>query len=528
MTAESFTATIALIGIVILVASLLSGVVERTGVPQVAIFLLLGAVLGPIGLNLFDLALDSPALHAIATLALVLVLFSDAISIDLREVRRNSRLALLVLGPGSLIPALLIALASHYLIGLHWAASAIVGAALASTDPVLLRGLLRRQDVPAQARLALRLESGMNDVVLLPIVVFSMLFLPGPPTGEHANASRLALGLLILGPGAGVLAGLVGITLLDRVRKSVGVRRDYESLYALGVAFTAFAAAEALGGSGFLAAFAAGLTVAALDVELCDCFLDYGEATAEMFLLLTFVAFGASLIWHGLGVVSVRTVTFALFALLIRTAVLFPVLRRVGLDRRSLRIVAWFGPRGLSTLLLVLLPVFAGIPGSEQLFTICCLVVLLSVLLHGSAIGLIVRRRQPASGVAIDQTPALGAAASVATTPAAQVAKPALDATPVLEAKEALAAKPASDGTKQAPTAEQTEPAISERITVDEMQAMQSAGETPLVLDVRTQRTYEADPFIAHGAVRLPPLDAVRLATAHRIPWKATLVAYCA
>ena len=540
MIAESFTATIALIGIVILVASLLSGAVERTGMPQVAIFLLLGAVLGPIGLNLFDLALDSPALHAIATLALVLVLFSDAISIDLREVKRNSRLALLVLGPGSLIPAVLIAVASRYLLGLHWAASAIVGAALASTDPVLLRGLLRRQDVPAQARLALRLESGMNDVVLLPIVVLSMLFLPGLPAGVHPSAARLALGLLILGPGAGVLAGLVGITLLDRIRKSIGVRRDYESLYALGVAFTAFAAAEAAGGSGFLAAFAAGITVAALDVELCDCFLDYGEATAEMFLLLTFVAFGASLIWQGLSIVSLRSLTFAFIALIIRTLVLFPVLKRAGLDRRSLRIVAWVGPRGLSTLLLVLLPVFAGIPDSAQLFTICCLVVLLSVLLHGSAIGLIVRRPQPAPGAAINPAPALGALAPAAPPLAAKAPTPALEVIPPLATEAALAAKPATetgdavpakpalDGTPQDTAAEQAEPPIPEKITIDEMQAMQSAGETPLVLDVRTQRTYEADPFIARGAVRLPPLDAVRLATAHRIPWKATLVAYCA
>ena len=99
--------------------------------------------------------------------------------------------------------------------------------------------------------------------------------------------------------------GYVAITLLDRVRSRIGVRRDYESLYALGVAFTAFAAAEAVGGSGFLAAFAAGLVVAALDVELCDCFLDYGEASAEMFLLLTFVAFGASIIWTGFEVADV-------------------------------------------------------------------------------------------------------------------------------------------------------------------------------------------------------------------------------
>ena len=505
MTLESFTATVALIGIVILVASLLSGVVERTGIPQVAIFLLLGAVLGPFGLGIFDLGLESPALHAIATLGLVLVLFSDAISIDLKEVRRNARLALLVLGPGSLIPALLIAVASRFLLGLHWAAAAIVGASLASTDPVLLRGLLRRQDVPAQARLALRLESGMNDVVLLPIVVLSMLFLRAPGAAEHASAGRLGLGLFILGPGAGVLIGLIGITFLDRIRKNFGVRRDYESLYALGVAFTAYAAAEAVGGSGFLAAFAAGLTVAALDVELCDCFLDYGEATAEMFLLLTFVAFGASLIWHGLEVANLRTVGFAVLALAARTLVLFPVLYRTKLDRESLRVVAWFGPRGLSTLLLVLLPVFDGIPGSEQLFTICCLVVLLSVLLHGSAIGLIVRR---AAGAAQGPAAALGSGQAV---PVSAAPAPAAPASPL-----------------PATVAPDVEPYVTERITLDELGELQRSGEPVVLLDVRTPRTFESDPFIARGALRMPPDDAVRLARAAGIPWKATLVAYCA
>jgi NhaP-type Na+/H+ or K+/H+ antiporter len=509
MTLESFTATVALIGLVILVSSLLSGVVERTGIPQVAIFLLLGAVLGPFGLGVFDLGLDSPALRAIATLGLVLVLFSDAISIDLSAVRRNARLAILVLGPGSLIPAVLIAVASRYLLGLPWAAAAIVGASLASTDPVLLRGLLRRQDVPAQARLALRLESGMNDVVLLPIVVLSMLFLRAPAAGEHVSAGRLAIGLLILGPGAGVLIGLIGITLLDRVRKKFGVRRDYESLYALGVAFTAFAGAEAAGGSGFLAAFTAGLTVAALDVELCDCFLDYGEATAEMFLLLTFVAFGASLIWHGLEVANLRTVGFAVLALAARTLVLFPVLRRAKLDRESRRVVAWFGPRGLSTLLLVLLPVFAGIPGSEQLFTICCLVVLLSVLLHGSAIGLILRR--PAVAAPVPGTPAVAALGIEA--PGAPSFAPTLSAP----------AKPTT-----APAGPDVESTAAERISLDEMRELQRSGESVVLLDVRTARTFEADPAIARGAIRMLPDDAVRVATALGIPWKATLVAYCA
>jgi NhaP-type Na+/H+ or K+/H+ antiporter len=508
---ESFVATVALIGIVILVSSLLSGVVERTGVPQVAIFLILGASLGPFGLAVFDLALDSPALRAIATLALVLVLFSDAISLDLGEVKRNSRLALLVLGPGSLIPAALIAVGAKYMLGFHWAAAAIVGASLASTDPVLLRGLIRRQDVPSQARLALRLESGMNDVVLLPIVVLSMLFLRTPGE-EHATASRLALGLFILGPGAGVLVGLVGITLLDRVRKKFGVRRDYESLYALGVAFTAFALAEAGGGSGFLAAFAAGMTVAALDVELCDCFLDYGEATGEMFLLLTFVAFGASLIWTGFEVANPMTIAFALLALAVRTIVLFPVLKRAGLDRQSLRVVAWFGPRGLSTLLLVLLPVFDGIPNSAEMFTVCCLVVLLSVILHGSAIGLIVRRgpARPLGEATVAPVLAPVGAAPIVHAPDADP-KPAVAATPAVVTVASVA-----------------DHELPERITIEEVEELQRAGEPVYLLDVRTERTFETDAFVATGAIRMPPDDAVRLATAHRIPWKATLVAYCA
>ena len=115
---EHFPATLALIGIVVLVSSLLSGWVDRTGLPQVAIFLLLGLVLGPSGLGLLDLNLRSPSLQVIATLALVLVLFSDAIGVDIREIRRNRRLGLFVLGPGTLLPALLIAVTGWLLLGL--------------------------------------------------------------------------------------------------------------------------------------------------------------------------------------------------------------------------------------------------------------------------------------------------------------------------------------------------------------------------------------------------------------------------
>src|SRR5919109_288287 len=114
-----------------------------------------------------------------------------------------------------------------------FAAAAVLGAALASTDPVLLRTLIRHPKLPSTARLALRLESGMNDVILLPIVVLSMLALRSGGPAPAWEVGSHAVGLFLLGPLLGVVAGYVAITLLDRIRSWVGVRRDYEWLYAL-------------------------------------------------------------------------------------------------------------------------------------------------------------------------------------------------------------------------------------------------------------------------------------------------------
>ncbi|HEY5939827.1 MAG TPA: cation:proton antiporter [Gemmatimonadales bacterium] len=482
---QNLAEAMALIGIVILVASLLSGVIERSGLPQVGIFLVLGALLGPAGLGLINLTLESPTLQIIGTLALVLVLFSDAIAMDMGEVGRQRRLALVVLGPGTLIPAVLIGLAGQLLLGLSWLEAMILGAALASTDPVLLRNLLRRPTLPPTARVALRMESGMNDVVLLPIVVLGILAVQSGGSVDPVEFGRHALGLFILGPAFGALVGYIAITLLEKIRSRVGVRRDYESLYALGIAFTAFAAAESVGGSGFVAAFAAGIVVAVMDVELCDCFLDYGQATAEMFLLFTFVAFGAWLIWTGFSVADGPALLFALVALGVRTLVLLPVLAHTGVAPRDRRLIAWFGPRGLSSLLLILLPVFAGMPGSARLFEITCLVVLLSVLLHGAGIAVFMRKDA-------------GPSPQVTTEPR---------------------------HTKAAPVPEAPVP---ERITIAEMRQLQEAGEAVVLADVRTDRSYEADNLQAQGALRLPPDDAVRRARELGLDHHGTVVLYCA
>lgn len=481
-----FATLVALIGIVVLVASLLSGVLERTRIPIVAVFLALGLLLGPWALGLVDIGFASPELQALSTLALALVLFSDAVTLDVRHLWLRRDLLVRILGPGTIVPGVLITIAGKFLLGLSWPAAAILGAALASTDPVLLRSVLRSRSLPETARTALRMESGMNDVVLLPVVVLSILLLGGAAHGAaggevpRSELVRSVLGLFLLGPGVGALIGWAGIIALGWVRDRFGLRRDYESLYALGLAFTAYAAAEAVGGSGFVAAFAAGLLVAAQDVELCDCFLEYGEATAEILLLLTFVALGTTLIWSGLEVIDGRNLLFATIALATRTAVLYPVLGGLHLHRREHLLIALLGPRGLSSLLLVLLAVFAGVPGAEHLFAVACLVVLLSVVIHGVAIGVLL--------------------------PSAPTSREVVPRTRV-----------------PVPVEE-----VPLRITIEELRAEQAGSGGVVIVDVRKERSFAEDPHLPGGAVRVNPEDAARDARTVRLPRESTLALYCA
>ena len=104
---ETFIAALAIIGVVIIISALLSGVIDRSGLPQVAVFLLLGAALGPHGLNLFNIGLESATLRVVATLSLALVLFTDAVSLNIAEVKRRGELAIRLLGPGTLLTAAL-------------------------------------------------------------------------------------------------------------------------------------------------------------------------------------------------------------------------------------------------------------------------------------------------------------------------------------------------------------------------------------------------------------------------------------
>ena len=459
---------LALTGIVILISALASGPFERRGISLVLLFLLVGLAIGRYGLGLVAIGLESPMLQLVAMVSLTMVLFSDAVSVTPSQLRGHVGLAALILGPGTILTAFIIAVAAWRLLGFSPAGSAMVGAALASTDMVLLRSVLRNPRVPAPVRQALRFESGMNDAVLLPIILIAIAIEASDGTSLGLIGSVLGR-LLVLAPAAGAIIGIVCVIALEHVRERYGMRRDYESLYAIGIAFTAFAVAEALHSSGYLAAFTAGLAIAFRDVELCDCFHDYGEATAEAALLLTFVALGSSVIWVGLSDIDAIHVLFVVIALATRPLVLAIVLKLHGMNRRDLFMIAWFGPRGLNSLLLILLPVFAGLPEARELFAACSLVVITSVLLHGRSPTLLTRGSKDVT-------------------------------------------EPSEDNV---------------RITIDELKQLIASGEDVRILDVRTEGSFYSDDAIAAGSLRVNPNHALKEVMRMGLPREAWLALYC-
>jgi len=512
---ELFLSTLALIGAVIVLSALLSGFVERSGLPQVAVFLGLGAAIGPYGLGLINIDLHSPILRVVGTLSLVLVLFTDALSLNVREVRKHQKLSLLVLGPGTLFSAFIIAFFACWILHLPVGAALVLGAGLASTDPVMLRGLLGRPGLNPAVRQALRLEGGMNDAVLLPIVLVGMTILRGSHSLEPAQWAHLGMSILILSPAAGIVVALAAIGMLELVRKQIGVRRDYESIYSLGVAFAAFAAGESVQGSGFLAAFAAGLVISALDLELCDCFLEYGETTGEMALMFAFVLFGVSVIWKGLGLLGTGAILFVVAVFAARPLAFLPALWPSGLSRKNCALIAWFGPRGLSSLLLVLLPVFEGLPQSEYLLTTCCLVVLFSVVLHGLTPSLLIKA--PARAAARpegDQT----------AEPNAQIGSATLSRD----------VPPISPNTNPIPvqisTAIRSREGVDVRpdaISIEELKALRASPSPVVIVDARSEKSFEASGEVIPQAVRVNPQQAARSAAELGLAKDAVIAVFC-
>ncbi len=379
----------ALVSVVLVGAALAAGMVDRAPLSFPIVFLGLGLLLGPGAAGVVDVGLDDAIVEIVAITTLSLVLFLDAVHLDVGALRAQWWVPALTLGPGTVVTIGGVAGAAVLLLGWSWPLALIAGATLASTDAVTLRDVLRDERLPTSVRRSLAVEAGTNDVIVLPVLLVTIAVASGQTTGAPGWL-LFAAQLLVFGPLAGAAVGGGGAWIMARVDRRTPIRLEYQSIFGVGLVLLAYVAGEAVGGSGFLAAFAAGLAVGLGNQALCDCFLDLGQVLVEVLLLAAFVLFGAVLS----GLIGQTPLLPALALAAIALLVVRPVgvvgaltLRRTMLSPAARLVIGWFGPRGLASLLLALLAVRAGIPGAETLFAVVGVVVAVSVVVHGTTVG---------------------------------------------------------------------------------------------------------------------------------------------
>lgn len=374
----------AVVGAVLVITALGVGLVDRSLMSFPLLFAAVGVAIGPLGTGWLKIAPGSHLLGTVAAVVLALMLFLDAVHLETSHLRHRWRIPALIIGPGTLLAGTAAAGAAMLVAGLDLRTAVLVGALLVSTDPVMLRDVLRDRRIPSAVRHALTVEAGTNDVVILPVLLVTVaLAEPGPTAPWPLVLTRV----LVVAPAVGFAVGTAGAKALAWVQRRWPVRREYHSLHGLGLVLLAYAGGQAIGGDGLLAAFAAGLAVGMSSEPLCQCFLDFGGAITEMAMLVTFVLFGAAL--SPLAVAAPLPAALVLAGLLlvvIRPASVALVLvgHRRRLSRAGVGLLAWFGPRGLASLLFGLIVYNAGLIG-DSVFGLVGVVVAVSIVVHGAS-----------------------------------------------------------------------------------------------------------------------------------------------
>ncbi len=350
------------------------------------VFLALGLAIDAAGG--VEIAAAENILHVLAEITLVLVLFSDAATIDFAKVRRNhlwpERMLLLA------IPlAIVFAFAVAWLLLPGWPVweIALLAAILAPTDAALGQAVVTNAAVPERIRQTLAIESGLNDGLTLPVVLFfaSMavgdLSANGHPSWLLFAAQQIGLGTLV-----GVAVGALGALALSFSAANRLTDDAFEGIAVLGIVATCYFLAHILGGNEFLAAFTGGLAFGAVMRGRCAFVFEFMDSEGQLLVLGTFLLLGATLAPAAIASADFATVALILLSLFaIRPLAVWLSLWRTDARPLTKLFLGWFGPRGLATALFALLVLseFDLLQRGDDLLNVAILAVLVSALLHG-------------------------------------------------------------------------------------------------------------------------------------------------
>ncbi|MGA8208927.1 MAG: cation:proton antiporter [Nocardioidaceae bacterium] len=349
------------------------------------VFTAVGLTVGDAGLEWFDLGLEGEAVSILIEATLVLVLFTDAIRIDLRKLRKESRFPARLLGVGLPLTLLLGTGAAWLLFpAFTLVEAALLAAVLTPTDAALGQAVVSDRRLPVRLRQGLNVESGLNDGLMVPIVTITLAVSASEAGGTGGWGEfvvrQIGFGLLL-----GVGMGAVGGRLLHLRAVAGRVEGIYRQLATIAIAAGAYASAELLGGNGFIAVFTAGLAFGHLAREQCSGVQDFTEDEGELLNAITFIVFGAVLAGPALEAVSWQILGYVTLSLtVVRMAPVVLALAGTRTLVETRLFAGWFGPRGLASILFALI-VLEQLDSTQTdvIFDCAIWTVLVSVFAHG-------------------------------------------------------------------------------------------------------------------------------------------------
>jgi NhaP-type Na+/H+ or K+/H+ antiporter len=383
----TFQATVTVLGVVLIVGALASGLARRSFLSLAALFVLAGFALGHGGLQWIDFQANSGFVEDLAFTALIVILFRDGLEVEGEMLQSAWRLPLRKLVLAMPITAIIVAAAGHVLVGLSWTESFLLGALLAPTDPVLTSSIVTNSRVPRLLRHSLNLESGLNDGLALPAVLAFLAALSsdsGHFVWWRFVSQDIGLGLLY-GIACGWLASVLMPREGDKRPLEHSIPSHQKSLFALGVAFATYGVTVlSPKGNGFIAVFVAAIVLGVRRPDLRAHFEQRADEIVEIVKLGIFLVFGSLLTLHALtregwAAVGLVAVTF----LLARPLAVWIALAGTHTDRATRLFMGWFGPKGVATMTFSLLVLDRHIASGARIFDLTALVVFCSIIVHG-------------------------------------------------------------------------------------------------------------------------------------------------
>lgn len=378
---------------------------SRAGLPSLLIYLLMGVVLGEAGVGItFE---NAELAHSLGFAALAVILAEGGLTTSWREARPAMKLGLSLATVGVAVSVTVVAVAAHVLLGLPWELAVLLGAVTSPTDAAAVFSVLRVVPLPGRLTGPLEAESGLNDA---PTVVLVTLI----STGAVADNGVLGtVGIIVFELSVGVLLGLaVGFGGAWIMRRAALPSSGLYPLAVLTLTFLAYGSAAALHSSGFAAVYVSALVLGNMELPHRQATRSFAEGVAWLAQIGLFVMLGLLL---SPGRITPSIVGLAIVAGLVLTFVARPVSVLVSavvqpMPWRELSFLSWAGLRGAVPIVLTTIPLAAGVDGSQRLFDLVFVMVVIYTLLTGPTLPMVARvlkvaRRSEPRGLEMEAAP---------------------------------------------------------------------------------------------------------------------------